>query len=543
MAAAGGEVVEFGWEDAEAKKPLTGRRLKAFKEQKKKNKSGTFESMGLSPWLIKAIRRKGYRLPTPIQRRTIPIILQGSDVIGMARTGSGKTAAFVLPMMQRLAAHAPKAGARGLILAPTRELALQTHKVVREFGRGSNLRTAVLVGGDAMEAQFAELAASPDVIVATPGRLLHHLAEVQGFGLGSVEYCVFDEADRMFEMGFAEQVREIVGRLRESRQTLMFSATLPRSLADFAAAGLSSPQLVRLDADRKLSPELGLAFFTVRADDKPAALLWLVREGLPQGSSTLVFASTRHHVEFLHNLMSHEGVPAACVFGSMDQTARKIHVAKFRAGKVGVLITTDVAARGIDIPLIDNVINYDFPAKPELFVHRCGRAARAGRSGSALCLLTREELPFLLDLHLYLGRTVAPAPATPDPRAVAAAAAAVAGTGGLVAAAAADSAASSSSLYGQFPPLLLEPLVDHVRQLSEAQQDLGGLTRSLVNAYALYLKTRPSASAESAKRAKQLQPEGPHPLLLAKVQQQGGAKYDMQVGGGGAEHMCCGCAK
>ena len=180
----------------------------------------------------------------------------------MARTGSGKTAAFVIPMLQRLAAHSPRAGARALALAPTRELALQTHKVVRELSRGSDLRTAALVGGDAMEAQFAELAANPDVIVATPGRLLHHLEEVEGMSLSSVEYVVFDEADRLFEMGFADQVKDILSRLREGRQVLLFSATLPRSLADFASAGLAQPQVVRLDAERRLSPDLALAFFT-----------------------------------------------------------------------------------------------------------------------------------------------------------------------------------------------------------------------------------------------------------------------------------------
>lgn len=164
------------------------------------------EAMGLSSWLLRAIKRKGFRLPTPIQRKAMPHILQGLDVIGMARTGSGKTAAFVIPMLERLKAHSLRAGARAVILSPTRELALQTNKVVRELAKGSDLRTAVLVGGDAMEAQFAELAQNPDILIATPGRLLHHLLEVEGMSLSGVEYCVFDEADRLFEMGFADQV-------------------------------------------------------------------------------------------------------------------------------------------------------------------------------------------------------------------------------------------------------------------------------------------------------------------------------------------------
>eukprot|EP00879_Flechtneria_rotunda_P002941 GHRR01003158.1.p1 GENE.GHRR01003158.1~~GHRR01003158.1.p1 ORF type:complete len:643 (+),score=244.56 GHRR01003158.1:1343-3271(+) len=207
-------------------------------------------------------------------------------------------------------------------------------------------------------------------------------------------------------------------------------------------------------------------------------------------------------------------------------TARKIHVAKFRAGKVGVLITTDVAARGIDIPLIDNVVNYDFPARPELFVHRCGRAARAGRAGAALSLLTRDDLPFLLDLHLYLGRQIGPAPVTPDHQQVAAAATAIR-AGGMAAAATAE---LINQLYGHVPGLILDPLIEHVRQLIASKQDLAGAQRSLTNAYNLYLKTRPAASAESVRRAKQLPPDGPHPLLLALVQQRqgGSSKFDMQ---------------
>ncbi|KIZ06170.1 hypothetical protein MNEG_1790 [Monoraphidium neglectum] len=500
--AANGEVVEFGWEDEAPAKPLSGRRLKAKKEAQKKKKPGTFESMGLSPWLLRAIKRKGFRLPTPIQRRTLPLILQGLDVVAMARTGSGKTAAFVIPMLQKLAGHSPRAGARALVLSPTRELALQTHKVVRELSKGSDLRTAALVGGDAMEAQFAELAANPDILVATPGRLLHHLEEVEGMGLGSIEYVVFDEADRLFEMGFADQVREILSKLRDGRQALLFSATLPRSLADFASAGLAQPQLVRLDVERRLSPDLGLAFFTVRPDDKLAALVWLLREMLPPDQSTVVFVSTRHHADFLHNLLAREGLETAVVYGAMDQTARKIHVAKFRAKRVGVLITTDVAARGIDIPLIDNVVNYDFPPKPEL----AGRAARMGRPGTALSLVLREELPYLLDLHLYLGRAIEAAPEAPDAAAVEAARA----DGGA-------DAAEGKSVFGSFPAAILEPLQDHLRAAVDAAGDLASVQRTLQNAYSLYLKTRPAASSESVKRAKGLPKEGPHPMLLGKL--------------------------
>ncbi|GFR43623.1 hypothetical protein Agub_g4722, partial [Astrephomene gubernaculifera] len=502
------DVLDFGFQEEEKK--IGGRRAKKLKEQKKKLRAGTFDNMGFAPEVLRAIKRKGYRLPTPIQRKAMPLIMQGLDVVGMARTGSGKTAAFVLPMIHRLKQHSLKAGARAVILAPTRELALQTHKTVRELCRFTDLRTACLVGGDSMELQFEELAANPDIVVATPGRLAHHLEEVEGLSLRCVEYCVCDEADRMFEMGFISQVADLLRKMSPARQTLLFSATLPASLAEFAQAGLNAPQLVRLDAERRISPELGLAFFTCRFEDKVAALLHLVREVVSGRQLTILFTATRHHAEFLYTLLLKEGLDATCVFGSMDQTARKIHVAKFRAGRSHLLVTTDVAARGIDIPLIDNVINFDFPPKPELFVHRVGRAARAGRSGTAYSLLTREELPYLLDLHLYLGKPVKPAPLVPEvkPEGM---------EGGAADAASLAAAATSAeeSLYGGFPAVVLDPLIEHARELVAAAADLEGMQRTLANAWGMYCKTRPQASAQSVRRARGLEKEGVHPLLLA----------------------------
>ncbi|PRW33125.1 DEAD-box ATP-dependent RNA helicase 29 isoform X1 isoform B [Chlorella sorokiniana] len=504
--AAPSDFVDFGWQDEGGNKKLTGRR----KKLQKKVKPGSFDTLGLSEPVTRAIRRKGYRLPTPIQRKTLPLILQGLDVVGMARTGSGKTAAFVIPLIEKLKAHSARAGARAVILSPTRELALQTHKVVKELGRHTDLRTAVLVGGDSMEAQFAELAAFPDILVATPGRLVHHLQEVEGMTLKACEYLVFDEADRLFEMGFVDQLREILAAVGPSRQTLLFSATMPAALAEFARAGLKDPELVRLDTDTKISPDLSLAFFTVRADDKPAALLYLLREVVLPGQPTIVFTATRHHVEFLQQLLAKEGIDAAYVHGNMDQAARKIHIAKFRAAKVSTLIVTDVAARGIDIPLLDNVINYDFPPKPKLFVHRSGRAARAGRtgtafslltSGTAFSLLTRDELPFLIDLHLFLSRPLKPAPVQ----------------GIREAAAAAEELSPETSLYGTFPQVALDDALERVRQVLASSHDLALQRNSVENAFRLYCKTRPPAAAESVKRAKTLPKEGIHPLLAAAL--------------------------
>lgn len=499
--------LDFGFDDEEpSAKKLTGRRKKA----QKKAKIGTFEAMNLSPLVLKGIRRKGFRLPTPIQRKTIPLIMQGLDIVGMARTGSGKTAAFVIPLLEKLKEHSSVAsGARALILSPTRELALQTFKVVQDLGRSMNLRTAVLVGGDAIEAQFGELAANPDLIVATPGRLVHMLLEIKGaFNLKSVELAVFDEADRLFEMGFAEEINQILSGMSSARQTLLFSATMPRILAEFARAGLKDPELIRLDAESKISPDLKMHFFRVREEEKLAALLFLLQEVIEQGQSTILFASTRHHVEYLALLLEKERIRAVAVHGNQDQSARKINLAKFKAGKAEVLVVTDVAARGLDIPLLDNVINYDFPPKPKLFVHRSGRVARAGRSGTSYNFVTGDELGYLVDLHLFLGRKLIPSPI----RDLSMAAADL-----KQLEASFDPANPPPSEFGRFPQTVLDPIMGHVTSLVHDSADLLIQQKSLSNAKALYVKTRPPASSESARRAKSFEKEGIHPVLAAAV--------------------------
>lgn len=241
-------------------------------------KGGGFQAMGLNGTLLKAITRKGFSVPTPIQRKTIPLLLDGQDVVGMARTGSGKTAAFVIPMIERLKSHSAKVGARALILSPSRELALQTLKVVKELGRGTDLKTVLVVGGDPLEEQFREMTmGNPDVVIATPGRFVHVKTEMR-LDMSSIQYIVFDEADRLFEMGFAAQLTEILHALPSSRQTLLFSATLPKSLVEFARAGLQEPKLVRLDAESKISPDLENAFFTVKSAEKEGALLHILRD-------------------------------------------------------------------------------------------------------------------------------------------------------------------------------------------------------------------------------------------------------------------------
>ncbi|CDP20903.1 unnamed protein product [Coffea canephora] len=477
--------------------------LKRKQKQEKKSKSGGFESLKLSPNVYRGIKRKGYQVPTPIQRKSMPLILAGNDVVAMARTGSGKTAAFLIPMLEKLQQHVPQAGVRALILSCSRELAIQTLKFAKELGRFTDLRISLLVGGDSMESQFEELAQNPDIIIATPGRLMHHLSEIDDMSLRTVEYVVFDEADQLFEKGFAEQLYKILSQLNENRQTLLFSATLPGALAEFAKAGLRDPQLVRLDLEMKISPDLKLTFLTLRQEEKYAALLYLIREHISSDQQTLVFVSTKYHVEFLSILCREEGIEPSVCYGDMDQDARKIHVSRFRARKTMLLIVTDVAARGIDIPLLDNVINLDFPAKPKLFVHRVGRAARAGRTGAAFSLVTSEDVPYLLDLHLFLSKPIRAAPTEEE---------VLQDMDGAMSTV--DQAvANGETVYGRFPQTVIDLLSDRVREIIDSSAELSALQRPCTKAFKLYAKTKAKPSRESIKRLKDLSREGLHPVF------------------------------
>ncbi|XP_041666040.1 ATP-dependent RNA helicase DDX54 [Cheilinus undulatus] len=457
-------------------------------QNKKKKKSGGFQSMGLCYPVYKGVMKKGYKVPTPIQRKTIPVILDGKDIVAMARTGSGKTAAFLVPMFEKLKAPQAKMGARALILTPTRELALQTMKFTKELGKFTGLKTALILGGDRMDDQFAALHENPDIIIGTPGRLMHVIKEMN-LKLQSVEYVVFDEADRLFEMGFAEQLQEIIGRLPDTRQTLLFSATLPKVLVEFARAGLTEPVLIRLDVDSKLSDQIKLSFFHLRVDDKPALLLHLLRNVVKPQEQTVVFVATKHHVEYLKELLSSEGIECAYIYSALDQTARKINIGKFVHRKAMVLIVTDVAARGIDIPLLDNVINYNFPSKAKLFLHRVGRVGRAGRSGTAYSMICQDEMPFVYDLHLFLGRPVQFATPEHDK--------------------------DADGIYGRVPQSILDDEGSHLITAHENSLDLQNMHRVSENAYKQYLKSRPNPSAESIRRVKStdLSSMAIHPLL------------------------------
>ena len=470
---------------------------------KRKKSSGGFQSFELLPFLFKAIMRLGYSLPTPIQRKVIPLLLSGRDVVAMARTGSGKTAAFLIPLLQRLASSPPPPGSpptvRALILAPTRELALQTHTatraLLRYFPPSATLTTALLIGGSSMNAQFESLHPLPSVIIATPGRLMHHLIEVK-FPLTSLECLIIDEADRLFEMGFAVQLHEVMRRVGEGKQVGLFSATIPKALVEFSRVGLKEPAVVRLDVADKMSPLLSLAFFMVRGEQKAASTLFLLRTLVAPDQSCLVFCATRHHVEYLHSLLTLAGFSSTPVYGQLDPAARKINVAKFRARKASVLVTTDVASRGIDLPLLDVVINYDFPSTSKLFLHRVGRVARAGRPGAAYSLVAGDEAAYMVDLHLFLGRELCN----------------VLGGEGCVG----REWRAEDVCYGALPAAGVEEEEEWVKGAVRADEALQRQAAVAEKAYAMYYKTRGGASNASAERAKALRGWRLHPMWEGK---------------------------
>ncbi|CAG5133920.1 unnamed protein product [Candidula unifasciata] len=478
--------------------------VKKMAVQKNKKKSGGFQSMGLSHGVLKGILRRGYKVPTPIQRKTIPIILEGKDVVAMARTGSGKTAAFLVPMFEKLKTHS-SLGTRAIILSPTRELALQTLKFAKEIGKFTGMKAAVVLGGDKMDDQFAALHDNPDIIIATPGRLLHVLVEME-MRLKTVEYVVFDEADRLFEMGFKDQLQEIIHRFADSRQTVLFSATLPKTLVEFARAGLTDPTLIRLDVDTKLNENLQLSFFSCRDADKCALLLYLLKRVIKPTEQTVVFAATKHHVEYLNLLLTMSGLSVTYIYSSLDQAARKINAAKFSLGKVKILLVTDLAARGIDIPLLDNVINFHFPAKPKLFVHRVGRVARAGRSGRAYSFIAHDELAHLIDLHMFLGRPLNLVPLN-------------------------ETVEDKDGCLGEVPQSLLDDKNADVTQLHGESIDLTNLVRVCTNAYKKYIKSRPAPATESTKRVKKMVEEGVklgiHPMFKSEHIEEQGARLNL----------------
>ena len=367
----------------------------------------SFTDLGIAEPLLRALAAEGYAEPTPIQARAIPHLLQGRDLLGIAQTGTGKTAAFALPMLQGLSANrerAPTRGCRSLILTPTRELAVQIGESIRSYGRYVGLRHAVIFGGVGQQPQVDALARGLDILVATPGRLLDLMQ--QGHArLDGVSIFVLDEADRMLDMGFVRDVRRIVATLPKRRQTLLFSATMPADIARLAGEILTDPLRVEVTPQATTVELIDQRVYHVDAGNKRALLAEVLRD--PNLSRVIVFTRTKHGANRVSEHLSRSGVVAEAIHGNKSQTARQRALENFRRGRARVLVATDIAARGIDIDGITHVVNYELPNVPESYVHRIGRTARAGASGIALSFCAHDERPYLVDIERLIGRHIA----------------------------------------------------------------------------------------------------------------------------------------
>ena len=351
-----------------------------------------FGSLGLSNALVSAITLLGYEEPTPVQRETIPLLLDGRDMLAQAATGTGKTAAFALPMLQRLAEGAGgRRRTRGLILVPTRELAMQLSEAIHKYARGSSLEVAPVYGGASMAQQVRALQRGADVVVATPGRALDHLRR-GSLDLTSLEMLVLDEADEMLDMGFADDLEAILAATPEGRQTALFSATMPARILSIAQKHLRDPQRITVAHEKPAAGKLPrvrqLAYIVSRAH-KPAALQRVLDITSP--TSALVFCRTRLEVDELVETLTSHGYRAEGLHGGMQQRQRDVVMNRFRSGKTDLLVATDVAARGLDVAQLSHVFNYDLPSAPEAYVHRIGRTGRAGREGTAVTLMEPRE--------------------------------------------------------------------------------------------------------------------------------------------------------
>ncbi len=365
----------------------------------------TFESLGLVSDLVRAVADQGYTDPTPIQAAAIPAILEGVDVMAAAQTGTGKTAGFTLPMLQRLRGKPPIAAnrIRALVLTPTRELAAQVHESVVDYGRHLGLRSAVVFGGVKINPQMMVLRRGVDVLVATPGRLLD-LYQQNAVRFDDVEILVLDEADRMLDMGFIHDIRKILGKLPKQRQNLLFSATFSDDIRGLAKGLLNDPVEINVAPRNTAAESVKQTVVPVDKGRKAALLSHLIREN--NWHQALVFSRTKHGANKLVKLLDRDGIQAAAIHGNKSQAQRTKALAEFKNGKVQILVATDIAARGIDIDQLPQVINFDLPNVPEDYVHRIGRTGRAGSSGEALSLVSADESKQLRDIERLINRAI-----------------------------------------------------------------------------------------------------------------------------------------
>lgn len=371
-----------------------------------------FGALGVSAPLVEVLARLGLTEPTPIQVQAIPPALEGRDVLGCAQTGTGKTAAFVIPIIERLA-EGPKGQPRAMILAPTRELAFQIQETVDKFGRARKIFATTLVGGADMHAQVRGLRQRPDIIVATPGRLLDHMWQGT-VSFAKLQIVVLDEADRMLDMGFAPQLNQIIEALPEPRQTLLFSATLPDNLADLARMSLNNP--FKALVAKSATPAEGVTHTVHHTanSDKTSLLLSILKE---TEGSVLVFTRTKHRADRIGETLEKVGCRVAVLHAGRRLPQRRAALEGFRRGRFEILVATDIAARGLDVDNIQHVINFDLPHVPEDYIHRIGRTARMNAKGWATSFVTGEDNRSLRMIEKLLGKAVPCAPGSPKPMA------------------------------------------------------------------------------------------------------------------------------
>jgi ATP-dependent RNA helicase DeaD len=358
--------------------------------------TGGFSTLGLAASLGKAVEALGYEEPTPVQRATIPVMLSGKDLMAQAATGTGKTAAFALPMIHRLAEEEPgkknaRRATRGLVLVPTRELAMQVSEAAHKYARGAGITVVPVYGGASMIQQIRSLERGADIVVGTPGRVLDHVRR-GSLPLDGIRVLVLDEADEMLDMGFAEDLDEILDATPEERQTALFSATMPPRLKSIAERHLREPERISIAREKTAAgkvPRVRQVAYMIPRAHKAAALQRVLDMESP--GSALVFCRTRIEVDTLVDTLSAHGYRAEAIHGGMQQRQRETVMGRFRAAKTDLLIATDVAARGLDIPQLSHVFNYDVPSAPEAYIHRIGRTGRAGREGVAITLVEPRE--------------------------------------------------------------------------------------------------------------------------------------------------------
>ncbi len=390
--------------------PTQAARLDVRVRPKKADLLTDFSDLGLSAPLLSALAAEGYSTPTPIQSQAIPPALAGRDVCGIAQTGTGKTAAFALPILERLRAarRSPISGAcRTLVLSPTRELASQIADSFRAYGKSLPLSTAVVFGGVSIGQQRRQMARGVDILVATPGRLLD-LIDSGSLSLSRVEILVLDEADRMLDLGFIPALRRIVKMLPQQRQTLLFSATMPKAIATLGEQYLNDPVKVSVAPAATTVDRVEQSVVFVSSDRKRELLARMLRD--PAFERVLVFTRTKHGADRVTRHLDDNGIVAAAIHGNKSQPQRERALAAFRAGEARVLVATDIAARGIDVDGVSHVVNFDLPNVPEDYVHRIGRTARAGAAGIAIALCSDEERSYLRDIEKLTRQSIPKAP-------------------------------------------------------------------------------------------------------------------------------------